>query len=251
MDTKHVNKQTVPNNSQSIQRRTTPIGCRSSANYVSAAMAKFDQKKRELVRSIGFGGLLEMHEMSKVNRVFSHWLLSSTNWEDGVITAGEHIKIKIVSEDIEKILGIPSRGKDVLASAINEEDKALFLEKHSSFLGNENSMVETAESVIHKDISLQMCKTDVDQFKIAFVIFIMGRFLAPTTVFCHGNYNFWHALLNPDEIKDYNWSDYVLSCLLDSARVVYFGKFLKKPVVTITGCPILLQVIFILMIYIL
>jgi hypothetical protein len=206
-------------------------------------MAKFNEKKRELVRSIGLGGLLELHEMSKVNRVFSHWLVSSTNWENGIITAGEHIKIKIVSEDIEKIIGIPARGRDVLASAIKEEDKVAFLEKHFSFLGSENSMVETAETIIQKDLPPDMSKKDADHFKIAFVVFIMGRFLAPTTIFCHGNYNFWHAILNTDEIKDYNWSEYVLSCLLDSARVVYFGNFLKKPVVTLTGCPILLQVI--------
>jgi hypothetical protein len=169
-------------------------------------------------------------------------LVSNTNWENGVITAGEHIKMKIVSEDIEKILGIPARGRDVLASAIKEEDKASFLEKHLSFLGSENSMVETAETIIQKELPINMCKKDADHCKIAFVVFIMGRFSAPTTVFFHGNYNFWHAILNIEEIKDYNWRDYVLSCLLDSARVVYFGNLLKKPVVTITGCPILLQV---------
>jgi hypothetical protein len=69
----------------------SPIGCRSSANFVSGVMSKFDEQKKDLVRSIGFGGLLELHEMSKVNRFFSHWLVTITNWEDGVIKASEDV----------------------------------------------------------------------------------------------------------------------------------------------------------------
>jgi hypothetical protein len=151
--------------------------------------------------------------------------------------------MKIVSQDIEKIIGIPARGKDILSSSIKEEDKCGFLEKHMSFLGPEHSLLKTADTIIQRALPLNMTKNDADQFKIAYVIFVMGRFLAPTRQFYTGNFNFWHALLKPDEIKDFNWSDYVLSCLLDSARVVFFANLLKNEVPTITGCTLLLQVI--------
>jgi hypothetical protein len=231
-------------NGASIQgRMSSPLGCRSSAKYVTTVMSKFDEQKKDLVRSIGFGGLLDMHEMSRVNRFFSHWLVSITNWEDGIISTNAGVKMKIVSHDIEKIIGIPARGKDILSSSIKEEDKCGFLEKHMSFLGPEHSLLKTADTIIQRALPLNMTKNDADQFKIAYVIFVMGRFLAPTRQFYTGNFNFWHALLKPDEIKDFNWSDYVLSCLLDSARVVFFANLLKNEVPTITGCPLLLQVI--------
>jgi hypothetical protein len=231
-------------NGSSIHDRTgSLIGCRSSANYVSGVMSKFDEQKKGLVNSIGFGGLLELHEMSKVNRFFSHWLVTRTNWEDGIIKTSEDVKLKMVPEDIHKIIGLPAIGRDVLESSIQEEDKDSFLEKHMYFLGRENCMINTAEAILKRPLATNISKQDADQFKIAFVVFIMGKFLAPTTNFYSGNYNFWHAVVNADEIKNYNWNGYVLSCLLDAARVVFFARFLKKEVNTIMGCPLLLQVI--------
>jgi hypothetical protein len=231
-------------NGTCFQARTVShVGCRSSANNVIAVISKFNQQKKDLVSSIGFGGLLELHEISRVNRFFSHWLVSKTNWEDGTININEGVKMKIVAQDIEKIIGIPSTGTDILAYSIKEEDKTTFLQKHMPFLGPEHSLLKVADSIVQRDIPPNMSKEDGDQFKIAFVILVMGRFLAPTKQFYTGNYNFWHALINLDKIKHFNWSDYVLSCLLDSARVVFFANILGTEVPTITGCPLLLQVI--------
>jgi len=72
----------------------------------------------------------------------------------------------------------------------------------------------------------------------------MGRFLAPTNDLCIGNWDFWSALEKPDDIKHYNWSAYILNCLLDSARVIMFSGMLNKSVSTITGCPLLLQIFY-------
>jgi hypothetical protein len=179
--------------------------------------------------------------MKLVNRFFSHWLVSKTKWEDGTININEGVKMKIVAHDIEKIIGIPSTGTNILAYSIKEEDKTTFLQKHMPFLGPEHSLLKVADSIVQRDLPLNMSKEDGDQFKIAFVILVMGRFLAPTKHFYTGNYNFWHALINPDKIKHFNWSDYVLSCLLDSARVVFFANILGTEVPTITGCPLLLR----------
>jgi hypothetical protein len=133
----------------------------------------------------------------------------------------------MVPQDIHKIIGLP----------------ATFMEKHLYFLGHQNSMIKTAEAIVKQALPLNISKQDADKFKIAFVIFVMGKFLAPTKDFYTGNFNFWHALVDADEIKNYNWSAYVFSSLMDSARVVFFAKVLKKEVTSIMGCPLLLQVI--------
>ncbi|RLM85866.1 uncharacterized protein C2845_PM04G13850 [Panicum miliaceum] len=66
----------------------------------------------------------------------------------------------------------------------------------------------------------------------------MGRFLAPTTDHCLGNWDFWRAFSDPDEISSFNWSGYVLSHIIDSARLIEFGNLCKDPISSITGCPL-------------
>jgi hypothetical protein len=205
-------------------------------------MGKFCETKKHLVRSIGFGGLLELHDMNRVSRLFSHWLISNTNWEYSVITIGDNIRMKIVSQDIEKIVGLSASGKDVLATTLAEEDKSAFFAKHLSFLGDQQTMLATADRLVQQDLPQNMTTKDAEQFKIAFVIFIMGRFLAPTNDVNTVHSNFWPALVNPNEIKEYNWSAYVLSCLMDSARILLFSNLINTPVSSILGCPLLLQV---------
>lgn len=224
-------------------KNSSPINCRSSAIHVAAVMSKFNETKRDLVKQTGLGGLLELKQMNKVNRRVSLWLLSKIGWEDGIIDIHDNLRMKFVSEDIEKIIATPATGRDVLATSLKQEDKEKFWEEHLSFLGPEESMLQKADAMVQEDLPANMTSRDADQFKIAFVIFIMGRFLATTKDFYVGNWNFWHALAIPEEISSYNWSAYVLSCLLESARKLLFANLMETASPAITGCPLLLQVI--------
>lgn len=235
-------RRSTSNNNKEPKHAQPNLGCRSSAIHVSLVMGKFGETKRQLVRSIGFGGLLELHDMNRVSRYFSHWLLSNTNWEYNVISVRDDLRLKIVSQDIEKITGLSASGRDVLSTSLTEEDKPAFFAKHLSFLGDQQTMLATADKMVQQELPRNMTPKDAAEFKVAFVVFIMGRFLAPTNDINTVHSNFWNAVVKPDEIKDYNWSAYVLSCLMDSARILLFSNLINKPVSSIIGCPLLLQV---------
>ncbi|CAL4905327.1 unnamed protein product [Urochloa decumbens] len=218
------------------------ITCRSSAGHVASVMAKFDERKKDLVRSIGFGTLLDMPQINRVNRKFSLWLLTKTSWENSCIQAGDEVKINICAADIERIIGLPATGKDVVS--LTKDEKMDFIEKYLYFLGDEHSILGRADSFVRADLPEELNKQTRDQFKIAFVIFIMGRFLAPTVDFYVGNWDFWSALVQPDDIGNFNWSGYVLGQLLDAARVIEWAPIYNNNISAITGCPLLLQIMY-------
>lgn len=70
-------------------------------------MSKFDEQKRELVRSIGFGGLLEMPQINKVSRRFRVWLLSRLDPEHRLIVVKGQPVVGLVDLDVKRILGVP------------------------------------------------------------------------------------------------------------------------------------------------
>jgi hypothetical protein len=80
---------------------------RSSMKRVASVIAKFDEKKRELVRSIGFGGSLELHQINKVSRRLTIWLLSRLDPENRTIEIDGEIQVEMVDFDVHRVLSIP------------------------------------------------------------------------------------------------------------------------------------------------
>lgn len=152
------------------------INCHSSPGHVAAVMSKFDSRKRDLVKSIGFGGLLEIHDIGDVNMKFSIWLLSHTNWESAMLEIGQNRSVKFAPDDIERIIGTPSSGKDVIHSSIKEEEKPLVIAQHLSFLGvgDEQSLLERALLFVQQDLPIGFSHKLANQFKVAFVIIYNG-----------------------------------------------------------------------------
>ncbi|KAJ1265477.1 hypothetical protein BS78_08G078800 [Paspalum vaginatum] len=56
---------------------------RSSVTHVAYIISKFDETKKELVRQIGFQGLLDLPHIAKVDRKFTVWLLSKLDQKQG------------------------------------------------------------------------------------------------------------------------------------------------------------------------
>jgi hypothetical protein len=102
--------------------------------------------------------------------------------------------------------------------------------------------LKAAELVIKKDYPNGMDKIEMDKFKVAFVVFVMGTFLAPTCKYNTVNPDFLGSLVNPDEINQYNWSAYVLDHLIQATARVQDDLHTRRDVSNITGCSLLIQV---------
>lgn len=219
------------------------VSCLSCPLAVFQAVSSFDSRKRTIVESIGFGGILTMPSFTNDNSHFSVWLLRRMKWYKGSITIGDNFSITLSAEHIGKISGLPYSGSDISDSSLETvSEKLSFRKSKLAFLGSGIGIVEAAEKYVQAELPTLLSKQHSDQFKTAFVIFVMGRFLAPSTDNPDGNTNFWGALHNPDEIGSYNWGAYVLSNILDAARLLNWVIPYKKPLYSVAGCPLILQV---------
>ena len=89
-----------------------------------------------------------------------------------------------------------------------------------------------------------MDKVEMDRFKVAFVVFVVGTFLAPTPKYNVVNPDFWGALIKPDEVNQFNWIAYVVEHIIHATARVQEDLRSKCEVSNITGCSLLIQVLY-------
>jgi hypothetical protein len=139
-------------------------------------VSSLDEYKRTLVQEIGFGGVLQLPVLTRLNLRFSTWLMSRVDVEGRCIRPIDGRKsIRFWPGDVHKVFGIPAGSQ-----SLNGVDTT-FAEPSISFikttLGMKGSLVlKSAESIISREISEKNSSNlEKDCFKMAFVIFVMGH----------------------------------------------------------------------------
>lgn len=217
----------------------------SSSQVVRDVVQLFDGPKKKMVESIGFAGLLHLPSIPSVDKSFSLWLLRNLKWFTGSLCAGDNINLTISPEHIGNVIGLNHTGIDVSEKSFESSaEKLSFLQSRLSFLRSERDIVQAAQSFVQAPSPQTISQTYSNNFKVAFVIFVMGRFLAPGEDFTEGNSDFWGALEEPEAINCYNWSSYVLSNILDSARKLEWDMVKKRKLSPICGCTFIIMVHF-------
>lgn len=189
--------------------------------------------KKNLVRNIGFGGIFELPLFNKVDCKFTVWILSRIDCLRRVIVLDGEDQTDIVDMDVRRILGIPY-GSRVVSGLHSDELVSQF----------EFRNLKSAEVVITKDYPDGMDKAEMDRFKVAFVVFVIGTFLAPTPKFNSVNPDFFGALVVQEEIHNFNWAAYVVEHIIQAAARVQEDLRSKCDVSNITGCSLLIQIIY-------
>ncbi|KAM3244997.1 hypothetical protein ACQJBY_056373 [Aegilops geniculata] len=99
-----------------------------------------------------------------------------------------------------------------------------------------------AEDFLKRDISESSSKLEKDCFQIAFVIFVMGHVLAPSTKHDYGSIDFWGALADTENIDQFNWCGYVLQCMLAGVRRLKNDICSGNMATNLVGCHLFLQI---------
>ncbi|TVU27398.1 hypothetical protein EJB05_30007 [Eragrostis curvula] len=208
-----------------------PVLTRSSVKYVVGVVSKFDSVKQGLVKSIGFGGILQIPQINKPD-------------SRKIVVDGEEV-VDMIDLDVKRILGIPCGKHKVTGLDIDDPKKRKEYMRVLIGAGpSEKNILSAAGRVIKKEYDRPMTRTECEQFKAAFVVFVVGHLLAPTTKNKVGNSSFWGALKNPNEIASYNWGEYVIENLVEAAIKVQTDINTKNKVTNITGCSIFIQILY-------
>ncbi|XP_066163192.1 uncharacterized protein [Oryza sativa Japonica Group] len=197
-----------------------------------------DQQK-ELVRQMGFDGLLSMR-LTKLNKQFGAWILCKLDPSSGNLFAGSKHEICLTCEDVSLLLGIPCGRKQILPAIKNEvkDVKAYMCEifEKDSFDG---ITIATIQRILEKKFTRTMTVHEQIVFKTAFIIFVVTKFLAPQSVNNHISIRYMKALVDVENIHKYNWAEFVLHEIKDAAAALQDKIRHRKSIGYINGCIIL------------
>jgi hypothetical protein len=102
--------------------------------------------------------------------------------------------------------------------------------------------LHAAEEFLKRDVTEESSKPEKDCFQIAFVIFVMGHLLAPSTKYDYCQIDFWGAIANTENIAQFNWCEYVLQCMLNGVTKLKKDMSNRNPTINLLGCHIFLPV---------
>jgi hypothetical protein len=141
--------------------------------------------------------------------------MSKLDTEESCIVMSESKRIYIHEKDVSIVFGIPCGDIDIASAETSPEQ--LDLIKTNCGLTDPRSF-KVLESVLQKHLDDKSSRQQVDRFKIAFVIYVMGHLFVPSVKHDHGNTDFWGALKDPDLIDRFNWCRYVYTYVLEGAK---------------------------------
>lgn len=87
-----------------------------------------------------------------------------------------------------------------------------------------------------------MSLTDQDEFKAAFVVFVMSTLLAPCAKHDRVCDDYMHNIEQPGQINSYDWAEYVIRRLLEAVSKLKADIVSNVKVPYICGCSLFLQV---------
>ncbi|RLN24563.1 hypothetical protein C2845_PM07G01500 [Panicum miliaceum] len=190
---------------------------RSSIHNVYKIISGLSERKKELVESIGFGGLLHFPAIQQINRKFSLWLMSRVNGLNDILSISEDISIQIDKEDIAKVFGIPCGGTKV-TKRLFQDKEAVNTIKNRLMTNNRKDVrsIRTAQEIVEKQYEREMSETEMEAFGTAFFIYMMSTLLAPGAKYDYISFEYCNALVNLDEIKSYD-------CLKEAEQLLQLG----------------------------
>ncbi|KAL6646871.1 hypothetical protein ACP70R_015565 [Stipagrostis hirtigluma subsp. patula] len=221
-----------------------------SVNALYDVFSNTTGEKADLLQSIGFGFLLKLPKpeagtKTLVNRRFSLWLLKIMDPLNCALSIKGRGRIPISPEDVNRVLGIPFQGADITDEFCDLRDVVYTHMKGLLMLDDDESLnLKSVEKVLRRKIEGPMASNQKVAFMVASVIFASSLFLAPRGRPASISKDLLLPLMDPSNIPNLNWAKYLLRILCDSSSKVKRDIFMMTKTVTLDGCLLVLQVMY-------
>ncbi|CAL4965203.1 unnamed protein product [Urochloa decumbens] len=205
-----------------------------STTQLYDVVSGFDERKKGLVKAIGFEGILYFPRLSTVNRKFELWIMSRVDLPSQSLVINDSRKIQFNKDDVGRVFGIPSHGLSV-----DRHGGKAKRETVSAVRAKYCPSIKAAQEVIERDYGGSMSPSEENAYKVAFVVFVMSTLLSPGA-----STEYWNALVDPSVIHTYDWSEYVIQRLMYAVLKLKSDLNIYQKVTSITGCTLFLQVLY-------
>lgn len=146
---------------------------------------------------------------------------------------------------MHNVFGVPAAGRDVRDKSLDRSDAAVNIVR--SCLGinsKEGTSLKAAEAILLKEYGETMDQLEIDAFKTAFIVFVMGHLFPLTTEHNYCSIEYWPALVDPNMIDSFNSAKYIIEELCNAATMLKSDIRKHISVSNMTGCSLFLQVFY-------
>ena len=242
------------------------VDYRFSILAVRRFVDQLSEEQEEVVRSIGFEGVLYLTRYKKLDRHFSAWLCHQLELVTAAAAPGASSsapvplfladatgeKVPVTARDVHEVLCIPNGERQVGLgrNSTEKESDAAAVRRALGLDPGEAPTLQLAEAVIarrRKDAPSPgpMTQPERDAFVVAFLLLLVEHFLAPGPPVgrrCKVNEEVFHAVANPSEVHLYDWAEYVLEEFRRCAGSVRRQVTSRCSKISLSGCLLFLQV---------
>ncbi|CAI9104609.1 OLC1v1003315C1 [Oldenlandia corymbosa var. corymbosa] len=187
----------------------------------------YRQLQRQAIRDMGFGALLDL-KIKDIPTALCNFLASNFQTGARQVPLNGNNVLDIKQEDVVAVLDLPCGLKPVQEFKQNDPaitDHAEMVDAFKKRMGYSNKFLPTRSTAAQLIASR---KDFGDDFKRDFLVFVVSTFL-------HGNttsritMNILKSLVNINEVKQYNWCQYVIDALVKGCKSHHDGKPFTGP----------------------
>ena len=187
--------------------------------------AHLSERRRALVKDMGFGGLLEMASVHICHKLIM-WMVDNFNEEDCSLTICGKTFV-LTTELFGEVMGLSDGGDDFEQQGTDEE-----------VINRKKQIIDGRNLLQLSDLEANLLDDNHpdDIFIGNFLLFACGTILMPTTTVVVGT-TLLSSINGVHSVKSLNWATKCLSHLVDAIR-----RYKKRKGEFIGGCVLFLQV---------
>jgi hypothetical protein len=200
---------------------------------LNSIVAVFTDEQKEIAASTGFAVFAKPIHAVQFDRQFNNWLMSKVDTMTRSIGANPGRRLTIYQEDVGKVYGVPSTGKEVFDASLDKSQGMRTTVEN--LLGMDDTVTSpsaaaerTLRQLAGRDLSVQ----EAAQFKVSFVVYVVSIIVDSKTPDSEESVNFWPAFTSIENIHNLNWASYILESVISaccSAKMASRRKISPAP----------------------
>ncbi|KAL6591039.1 hypothetical protein ACP70R_050092 [Stipagrostis hirtigluma subsp. patula] len=220
---------------------------RCSSYLLSQLVPAFTEQQKSRVREIGFGFILQMNPGYRTSRLLCVWLYSNVILSERAIQIDGGRKYHITGQVVKEILGVGGGNRSLFSFPLEEMETVRHKVASLMCIGavRATATVRRAREILTVLVGLELSEVELAAFTVAIVIFTVGSLLAPRRGGRGIDLEVLQVLCSPTEVGEFDWADYTVHALMESARDVQFQLRNTHPdLVELSGCTLLIEVFY-------
>ncbi|XBI75649.1 hypothetical protein VPH35_069003 [Triticum aestivum] len=197
MDKFMQSQETSDNMVMSMQPSSTSRSSPTKVRAMVDSLDAFTSRKRVKCETHYLEAFCTCRIISRTNLKLSIWLMSRVDEVSRTIYIRPGRQMSFRASDVHKVFGVP-RGRLHIqkASALDTTHVREYLQinQHGKYL------LKAVEKIISKPLDKDSSDSEINSFKMAFVMFVVGYLLAPSPSHDHTNTQYWGAIAQIDHL---------------------------------------------------